>query len=151
LQSQPRKVGGFSFHCSIQYVGCRPSSVSQPFSPSNPLGELPSDELLTELSKFLTPPGFDQLNDDGVKMPSELRETLSQIIDPAATSLADAGALPFLHQVFLSFEQIPKLINEVSFGCVHFIRSPYFCSYISQRFLCRLRKALVISFRPRQP
>jgi hypothetical protein len=103
---------------------------SQPSSPSNPLGELPSDELLTELSKFLTPPGFDQLSDHGVKMPSELRETLSQLIDPAATSLADAGALPFLHQVVLSFEQIPKLINEVSFGCVHVIRGPYFRSHI---------------------
>lgn len=105
------------------------------FPPSNPLGELPSDELLTELSKFLTPPGFDQLNDEGVKMPSELRETLSQLIDPAATSLADVGALPFLHQVVLSFEQIPKLINEVSLGCVHGIRSPSFRSYISRTMI----------------
>lgn len=133
MQSLPPKVGGFSFFCPIQYAECYPSSVSQPFSPSNALGELPSDELLTELSKFLTPPGFDQLNDKGVKMPSELRETLSQLIDPAATSLADAGALPFLHQVFLSFEQIPKLINEVSFVCVHVVRSPIFRSnYISR-------------------
>lgn len=76
-------------------------------------GELPSDELLSEVSNFLTPPGFP--SPSGVGVPTQLRDAISQIITPTAQSLADAGALPFLSEVVTSFEQIPKLIDEVSF------------------------------------
>lgn len=77
------------------------------------IGEVPSDELLQEVSRALTPPGF-PVPGDGVKVPQELRDTVSQIVQPTVSALSEAGVLPILNQAVHSFEQIPKLVDEVS-------------------------------------
>ena len=77
------------------------------------IGELPSDELLQELSKFFTPPGFPTPK-DGMKIPKELRDQFSEAITPAVSTLSDAGVMSFFNQAVISFEQIPKLVDEVS-------------------------------------
>jgi hypothetical protein len=76
------------------------------------LGELPSDELLQEFTRFITPPGF-PASKDGAKIPKELREKISESFTPAVNALSDAGVLAFLNQAVVSFEQIPKLVDEV--------------------------------------
>jgi hypothetical protein len=77
------------------------------------LGDLPSDELLTELSRMVALPGLPYFTRDGIKIPKELRDAVFDVISPSATALSDAGVLPFLNEVVVSLEQIPKLIDEV--------------------------------------
>ena len=67
------------------------------------------------------------MHKDGVTIPKELRETLTQIISPSATTLADAGVLPVLHQLVTGFEQIPKLIDEVSLVASFFFVDSLIC------------------------
>ena len=69
--------------------------------------------MLQELSKFFTPPGFPTPK-DGMKIPKELRDQFSEAITPVVSTLSDAGVMSFLNQAVISFEQIPKLVDEVS-------------------------------------
>ena len=78
-------------------------------------GKLPPDELLQDLQRILTP----WPTDGTVKIPQELRDTINQFVQPSVSALTDAGVLAVLNQAFLSFEQIPKLVDEVSpFPCI---------------------------------
>ncbi len=72
-------------------------------------GELPSDELLQDLQRVLTPWPMET----NVKVPQELRDTINQFVQPSVSALSDAGLLALLNQAFLSLEQIPKLVDEV--------------------------------------
>lgn len=78
-------------------------------------GEIPSDEILKELSKTVLPPGLFPFDVDGIKIPQEIRQTIADIVSPPSTALADAGILPVMNQLFHGLEQIPLLIDEVSF------------------------------------
>lgn len=71
------------------------------------LGELPSDELLEEVQQALTPWAPKQ------KIPPEIREAVHQFVQPSVSALSDAGILAILNQAVHSFEQIPKLVDEV--------------------------------------
>lgn len=73
------------------------------------VGELPSDEQLQKLVSFLPP--F-QTNEN-IKIPKEFRESLEKTFSPSVEALSDAGLLPILNQLFVSLEQIPKLVDEV--------------------------------------
>jgi hypothetical protein len=86
-----------------------------------PLGELPSDELLQEVVRLATPPGFPPPK-IGVKLPNELRDTISQVITPSVTALSEAGVLPILNQAVVTLEQIPKLVDEVRYKTVDCVR-----------------------------
>jgi hypothetical protein len=73
-------------------------------------GELPSDELLQDLQSFLTPFGDPPQK---VTVPKDLREAVSQLVQPSLSAMSDSGVLAVLNQAVHSFEQIPKLVDEV--------------------------------------
>ena len=81
-------------------------------SPSSS-GDLPSDEQLQDLVLKLTPPGFPSLSRDNIQIPAELRGALTQLAQPSVSALSEAGILPILNQAVHTFEQIPKLVDEV--------------------------------------
>jgi hypothetical protein len=72
-------------------------------------GELPSDELLQEVQQALTPWAPKQT------IPQDLRDALNQFVQPSVSAMADAGVLAVLNQAVHSFEQIPKLVDEVRY------------------------------------
>lgn len=72
-----------------------------------PSGELPSDELLEEVQQVVTPWAPKQ------KIPQDLRDMVNQFVQPSVSALSDAGVLAILNQAVHSFEQIPKLVDEV--------------------------------------
>jgi hypothetical protein len=74
------------------------------------LGELPSDELLQDLQSFLTPSGGPPQK---VTVPKDLRDAINQFVQPSVAALSDSGLLAILNQAVHSFEQIPKLVDEV--------------------------------------
>ena len=76
-------------------------------------GEIPSDDILKELSKSLLPPGLFPSDTDGIKIPQEIRQTIADIVSPPAEALADAGILPVMNQLIYGLEQVPLLIDEV--------------------------------------
>ena len=78
-------------------------------------GQIPSDEILKELSKNLLPAGLFLFGADGIKIPQEIRQTIADIVSPPSAALADAGILPVMNQVIYGLEQVPTLIDEVSF------------------------------------
>lgn len=49
-----------------------------------------------------------------VRIPQDLRDAVSQFVQPSVSALSEAGVLAVLNQAVLSFEQIPKLVDEVS-------------------------------------
>ena len=77
-------------------------------------GELPSDELLAEIARFVTPQQLSNLAPDNVEIPSALRDAIETIISPSASALSSAGVLPLFGQVIDTLDQIPLLIEEVS-------------------------------------
>ncbi len=77
------------------------------------LGNLPSDELLEEAQKVFAsrlPIPTPSLP----RIPTEVRKSFQQLVEPSVTALSEAGLLPIVHETIVSLEQIPKLIDEVS-------------------------------------
>ena len=74
------------------------------------LGELPSDALLQELQSFFSPFGEPPQK---VIVPKDLRDAINQFVQPSVVALSESGLLPILNQAVHSFEQIPKLVDEV--------------------------------------
>lgn len=87
------------------------------------LGNLPSDELLEEAQKVfasrlpIPTPSFPRI-------PTEVRESFQQLVEPSVTALSEAGVLPIVHETIVSLEQIPKLIDEVAAGSRDFDPTP---------------------------
>ena len=46
----------------------------------------------------------------------DLRDTINQFVQPSFAALSESGLLPLLNQAVHSFEQIPKLVDEVRVG-----------------------------------
>lgn len=77
-------------------------------------GDLPSDELLSRISRFASPPELAAFAPDQVIVPAALREAVSSAIAPSSKAMADTGLLPLLNQAVETLEQIPLLVEEVS-------------------------------------
>lgn len=78
-----------------------------------PLGELPSDGLLDEIAKFMTPTQLASMAPEKIIVPSAIREAMSTLISPSAAALSSAGVLPLMDQLVDTLEQVPLLIEEV--------------------------------------
>jgi len=122
-------------------------------------GTLPSDELLQDLQRILIP----WPTDANVKVPQEIRDTINQFVQPSVSALSDAGVLAVLNQAFLSFEQIPKLVDElisppkrygnrysmmnqqVATGARDFVPTPV-ATRAAARKAYRARRTLIIEF-----
>ena len=81
-----------------------------------PTGQLPSNEVLTELVQLLTPQPFRNnmaTFSNQVVIPTSVRETIQTLVAPSASALSSAGVLHLLNQVIETLEQIPSLIDEV--------------------------------------
>lgn len=102
-------------------------------------GELPSDELLEEVQQALTPWAPKQ------KIPPEIREAVHQFVQPSVSALSDAGILAILNQAVHSFEQIPKLVDEVSVGARDFVPTPA-ATRVAARKAYRARRTLILEF-----
>uniref|UniRef100_A0A7S4VBX0 DUF1350 domain-containing protein n=1 Tax=Ditylum brightwellii TaxID=49249 RepID=A0A7S4VBX0_9STRA len=77
-------------------------------------GKIPSDELLSDISKFAIPGLFSSALPESVALPTELRDTLQGLVEPTHTALKNAGVMPMLKEGVEVAEQLPLLINEVS-------------------------------------
>eukprot|EP00980_Cylindrotheca_fusiformis_P028169 scaffold22583_cov106-Cylindrotheca_fusiformis.AAC.40 len=104
-------------------------------------GKLPSDKQIQDLSSFFPP--FQQNNK--LKIPKELRATFANNLSPSFKALSEAGVLPILNQLFVSLEQIPKLVDEVASGARDFTPSPSAVKVVARRAY-RARRTLVLGF-----
>jgi len=78
-------------------------------------GNLPSDDLLSDVANFFKVPGIPCPVPERVAIPPGVRSVLQQAIDPIASAQTELGILPILEQAIDIFEQIPLLIEEVSY------------------------------------
>merc|ERR1740124_997206 len=87
-------------------------------------GNLPSDELLSEIAKKTTPAMLSSVLPQDVQIPPFLRDSLQQALDPIAKAQGEAGVQPILDQSLDMLEQIPLLIDEVANGARDFNPEP---------------------------
>lgn len=73
---------------------------------------MPSDEVLQDFQRALTPWVPTQKQ---VRIPQNLRDAVNQFVQPAVSALSEAGILALMNEAVNGFEQIPKLVDEVSF------------------------------------
>ncbi|CAJ1953388.1 unnamed protein product [Cylindrotheca closterium] len=105
-------------------------------------GELPSDQQLQQLVSFL-PPFQTNAN---IKIPKTFRQSFEKTFSPSVEALSDAGVLPILNQLFVSLEQIPKLVDEVATGARDFSPPPPAVK-ASVGKAYRARRTLVLGFK----
>ena len=78
-------------------------------------GSLPSDDFLTEIAQKTTPKALSAIIPQEVQIPSVLRESIQQAIEPIIKAQNEAGILPLADQSLDVLEQIPSLIEEVRY------------------------------------
>lgn len=80
---------------------------------------LPSDDLLQRLLRTKTNFGpLANLVPDNMNLtiPGAVREAFATLTSPSTTALTNAGVLPYMNQMIGTLEQIPLLMEEVSFS-----------------------------------
>lgn len=106
-------------------------------------GRLPSDELLAEANRVMTPQLLKGL--PPLAIPDALRQGLQTLLSPSATALTTAGVLPLLHQVVDTLDQIPLLIQEVADGARDFVPTPSTVQAAARRAY-RARRTLILQY-----
>ena len=87
-------------------------------------GDLPSDELLSDIAKKTTPKPLASVLPQDIVVPSFVRDSLKQLIEPLKNAKSNAGIIPLLDQSLDVLEQIPSLIEEVADGARDFNPTP---------------------------
>lgn len=108
-------------------------------------GDLPSDELLNDAIRFVLPEALASAEPGDVNVPSELRDAVRNLIEPAATALESAGVLPLFDQTIDVLEQIPLLVEEVADGAKDFNPSPQAVRAAARRAY-RARRTLLLQY-----
>jgi acetyl esterase/lipase len=108
-------------------------------------GDVPSDDLVTEIKRVLTPSLLAGLAPDSVILPAALRTGLQTLIAPSATALSGAGILPLMNQVVDTLDQIPLLIEEVAGGARDFVPPPSSVRAVARRSY-RARRTLILQY-----
>jgi Protein of unknown function (DUF1350). len=108
-------------------------------------GDLPSDELLSQIAKRTTPKPLASILPQDVVVPSFVRESFQNIINPLKESKANAGIIPLLDQSLDVLEQIPFLIEEVANGARDFNPPPQSVQAAARRRY-RARRTLVVQY-----
>jgi len=114
-------------------------------------GQLPPDDLLTEIAKFTAPKKgpLSTLVPDKIIVPPTLRTTIQQtLVDPIVQAQREVGilSLPMLDQTLDVMEQIPSLIDEVADGARDF-NPPPSSVRAAARKAYRARRTLLIQYR----
>jgi hypothetical protein len=110
-------------------------------------GQLPSDELLQDLSKFATPP-FLENAESGLMTPSlspDLRSAIESVVQPQVKALKASGVLPLMDQLLDIADQVPSLIQEVAEGARDFVPPPASVAAAARRAY-RARRTLLIQY-----
>ena len=108
-------------------------------------GDLPSDELLSDIAKRTTPKPFASVLPQDIVIPSLLRDSLKQLIDPLKNAKSNAGIIPLLDQGLDVLEQVPSLIVEVADGARDFNPNPAAVKAAASKTY-RARRTLVIQY-----
>jgi len=108
-------------------------------------GELPSDDLLSEIAKRTTPKPLAAFLPQEIVVPSLLRDSFQKLLDPFKDAKADAGIIPLLDQSLDVLEQIPSLIEEVADGARDFNPNPASVKATAKTSY-RARRTLVIQY-----
>ena len=69
---------------------------------------------MTNIIKKTTPKPFSSIVPNDIIVPSLVRDSIEQVLDPIVKAKSDAGISPLLEQSLDVLEQIPSLIQEVS-------------------------------------
>jgi len=108
-------------------------------------GELPTDDMLSEIAKRTTPKPFASFVPQDIVVPTLLRDSFQRLLDPLKDAKTDAGIIPLLDQSLDVLEQIPSLIKEVADGARDFNPTPASVKAIARRSY-RARRTLVIQY-----
>mmetsp|Transcript_11783 Transcript_11783/g.14665 ORF Transcript_11783/g.14665 Transcript_11783/m.14665 type:complete len:551 (-) Transcript_11783:227-1879(-) len=108
-------------------------------------GTIPSDEVLSDIAKRTTPKPLSSIVPQQIQIPSIMRESIEQLLEPIAKANTDAGISPLFNQAFDVLEQIPSLIEEVADGARDFNPTPASVR-ASARRAYRARRTLLIQY-----
>ena len=106
-------------------------------------GDLPSDELLAEANRVMTPQMLKGL--PALEIPDSLRQGLQTLLTPSSAALTSAGVLPLLHQLVDTLDQIPLLIQEVADGARDFVPTPATVQAAARRAY-RARRTIILQY-----
>lgn len=108
-------------------------------------GEVPSDELLSEITKRTIPRPLAGMIPETVQISSTIRDATKTFLDPIVKAGTEAGFAPLLDQSLDVLEQIPSLIQEVGDGARDFNPTPESVRAVAKRSY-RARRTLVIQY-----
>lgn len=109
-------------------------------------GNLPSDQLLSDIAKFATPQSINSLTPDKVVVPTALRDTLKKTLEPLTKIQDEAGITPYIEKALDVLEQVPLLIDEVADGARDFNPPPSSVQAAARRGY-RARRTLLIQYK----
>ena len=108
-------------------------------------GTLPTDRMIDDVARFLTPQLLTPFLADELRVPEGVRSALQTFVDPTAAALDGAGVLPLLNQAVDVMDQIPMLVEEVGDGARDF--NPRTSSVrAAARRAYRARRTLLIQY-----
>lgn len=143
-----RKISGDN---STESEGGQPSSSTEmlylgiELSRSIVQGIIPTDEALTNFLKKSVPKPFSPILPKDIQLPSVVRDSIKQILEPLVKAKSDAGITPLLDQSLDVLEQIPSLIQEVADGAKDFNPTPASVRAAARRAY-RARRTLIIQY-----
>jgi hypothetical protein len=116
-------------------------------------GQLPSDELISNAIRILTPTFGVSLNmtlstasEEALwQIPTSIREAYATLVEPMKSVGFSSGLIPLMNEVITSCQQIPQLIDEVADGARDFIPPPRHVRAAVQRAY-RARRTLIIKY-----
>ena len=110
-------------------------------------GSIPSDEILTDFIRILTPNVVpkDYTQKANIHIPEPLRTAIQQLLLPISNTKRDVGLLPIIDQTIDILEQIPSLIQEVADGSRDFVPPPATVKAAIRRSY-RARRTLIINY-----
>lgn len=109
------------------------------------VGELPPDDLLSDIVKRTTPKPLMGVLPQDIVIPSFIRETFGKTVEPLKKAQESAGVIPLLDQSLDVLEQIPSLIEEVADGARDFNPTPNSVKAAARRSY-RARRTLVVQY-----
>jgi ABC-type proline/glycine betaine transport system permease subunit len=108
-----------------RHSGSQVISVGLQLAKAATIGQVPSDELLSEAAKLLVPPSVaNSMGSQPISVSAQMRELFQSFAAPVTTALAESGFTPIVSETFDALQQIPKLIDEVADGARDFDPSP---------------------------
>ncbi|GKY94230.1 hypothetical protein MPSEU_000388800 [Mayamaea pseudoterrestris] len=131
-----------------RHSGSKIISVGLDLAKAAAIGQVPSDDLLSEAARLVVPPAFSNTESGDrqrIAVPKELRDLFQSFASPVTTALSESGFTSIVSETFDTLQQVPKLIDEVADGARDFVPPPALVKSMTRKAY-RARRTLILQY-----